>query len=178
MRLRLLCVLAILLCVCLHPLLRSALYPMEYRDVIFACSHEYRVPGSLVCAVIRRESRFRSNAASDAGAYGLMQLTEPTFRELSRELGLSANEDIMSPYQNVRCGTYYLRYLYDRYGDWETVLAAYNAGLGNVDRWLADQRYSEDGRTLHTIPYGETAAYVQDVMKIKEMYHKIYHFGS
>ena len=170
--------LAVLLCVCVNPIARSVLYPLEYRDVILACSNEYDVPVSLICAVIRKESRFRPDSVSHAGAYGLMQLTNPTFRQLSSELKMSSCEDIMSPYSNVRCGTYYLRYLYLRYGNWETALAAYNAGLGNVDRWLTDARYSADGKTLHTIPYSETELYVRDVTKIKELYYKIYELGS
>ena len=178
MRLRLLLIVAAIGCLLLHPVLRSALYPLAYEDVILACGREYDVPAALICGVIRRESRFRENATSRAGAYGLMQLTEPTFRELCAELGLASTEEIMSPYHNVRCGIYYLRCLYDRYGSWETALAAYNAGLGNVDRWLEDPRYTADGKTLHTIPYRETAAYVQDVLKTKEIYYILYHFGS
>lgn len=178
MRLRLLCIVAALCCLLLHLVLRSALYPLAYEDVILACCDEYGVPISLACAVIRQESRFRANAVSHADACGLMQLTEPTFRELSVRLGMSPSENIMSPYHNLRCGVYYLRSLYDRYGIWETALAAYNAGMGNVDEWLQNPRYTADGKTLHTIPYGETAAYVQDVMKTKEIYHTFYHFGS
>ena len=177
MRFRLLVAACLLLCVGTWPHLRSLLYPMGYEDVLLACSEEFDVPPSLLCAVIRQESRFRQNAVSHAGAYGLMQLTEPTFRELSAELGMS-DEDIMSPYHNVRCGTYYLRCLYDRYGSWKTALAAYNAGMGNVDRWLTDERYSSDGINLYTVPYSETAAYVRDIMEIKENYYKIYNLGS
>ena len=178
MRFYLLLVLTVLLCFCLYPLARASLYPLEHEDVILACGAEFDVPPSLICAVVRQESHFRTDAKSSAGALGLMQLTESTFRELSAQLGIAPGEDIMSPYHNLRCGSYYLHVLYERYGCWETALAAYNAGLGNVDRWLADAHYSLDGQTLHTIPYPETAAYVRDTIAIKENYYKIYKLGS
>ncbi len=167
-----------MLSIFLHKPLRSLLYPLRHEDIILTYSQAYHVPPSLVCAVIRHESRFRRDAVSHAGAYGLMQLTKPTFQELCARLGMDSHSDIFSPYSNIQCGVYYLRFLYDKYGNWETVLAAYNAGLGHVDQWLANPRYSADGKTLYCIPYQETAVYVQDVIKTKEIYHTFYFFGS
>jgi hypothetical protein len=72
-------------CCFLQPFVYSALYPMQYRDVILACEKEFDVPAPIICAVIRQESRFHADAVSSAGAFGLMQLTKATFRELSAE---------------------------------------------------------------------------------------------
>ena len=58
--------------------------------------------------------------------------------------------------------------------DTDTVLAAYNAGAGRVQEWLADSTCSSDGKTLHTIPYAETEEYVRKVRKAQEMYRKLY----
>ncbi len=149
-------------------------YVREYEDFISAAATEYQVPEELVCAVIWCESRFHPEAKSVAGACGLMQLAPATFQEVLWRLGLPEDGDIFSPEQNIRCGTFYLQYLYDLYGDWETVLAAYNAGMGNVNTWLADARYSDDGVSLREIPFSETASYVRKVLDTQEIYRSLY----
>lgn len=150
------------------------LYPDEYSGYVIAYGDEYGVPSSLVFAVIHCESRFRYDAVSKAGACGLMQLTEATFQELSIRLQLPDDSDIFEPRINILCGTYYLRYLFERYGNWETALAAYNAGLGNVDEWLNDPAYSVDGTTLIEIPFRETKTHVKKVLTAWEIYKKLY----
>ena len=54
------------------------------------------------------------------------------------------------------------------------MLAAYNAGSGNVSKWLADPRYSSDGKTLTEIPFGETKRYVNRVFNNYKIYDKLY----
>ncbi len=150
------------------------LYPQEYNDYVHAYARAYDVPSDLLFAVIRCESSFRREAVSKAGACGLMQLTEPTFRDICLRLELPENCDIFSAQINIQCGAYYLRYLFDRYGNWSTALAAYNAGLGNVDAWLDDQTYSTDGKTLTDIPFAETKAHVKKVLATWKIYKELY----
>ena len=150
-------------------------YPLAYQDLISAASEEFDLPKDLLCGVIWCESRFKPDAQSSAGACGLMQMTPTTFGEVLGRLELPEDTDIFAPEQNIRCGAFYLRRLYDLYdGNWETALAAYNAGMGNVNNWLSDPRYSDDGETLKDIPYPETAAYVQKVQEAKEVYRELY----
>ena len=150
------------------------IFPMAFEDLIIAYAHENHLPVSLVAAVIWCESRFHPEAVSSAGACGLMQLTPPTFRELAAELGLPINCNILDPNANIRCGTAYLQKLLDLFPELPTALAAYNAGIGNVTKWLADPRYSHDGRTLHTIPFAETRGYVKRVLAVQKLYEKLY----
>lgn len=150
------------------------MFPLGYQDVVSAYAHEADLPASLVNAVICCESRFRPEAVSSAGACGLMQLTPPTFRELVSELGLPPNSDLFDPAANIRCGTYYLKKLMTLFPEPSTALAAYNAGIGNVSDWLADPKYSHDGRTLHTIPFAETRKYVKRVLFAQKIYENIY----
>ena len=71
-------------------------------------------------------------------------------------------------------GCYYLSYLIEKYGNTDTALAAYNGGMGNVSKWLADKRYSLDGKTLYKIPYAETEKYVKRVKAFVKIYEKLY----
>lgn len=97
-----------------------------------------------------------------------MQLTEVTAKECADRLGLT-NYDYMDPETNIKLGCYLLRMLIDRYESTDTALAAYNAGIGNVDGWLADPNYSRDGKNLYEIPFTETKYYVEKVNQyIKE----------
>lgn len=150
------------------------LFPLAYEDLILGYTHEYELSSSLAEAIIWCESRYRPEAVSPMGACGLMQLTPATFRELCSELSLLPNSDIHDPATNIRCGTFYLQKLLKRFPALPTALAAYNAGIGNVTKWLADPRYSHDGKTLHTIPFAETRRYVKRVLAVQEIYEKLY----
>lgn len=70
-------------------------------------------------------------------------------------------------------GSQTLALLLEEFGTLENALAAYHAGWGNVTRWLADSQYSSDGKTLTTIPFGDTRAYVSKVMETAETYRRL-----
>ena len=151
-------------------------YPRDYSEYVSVYAEKYGVPEELVYAVIRTESDFDSGAVSGAGAVGLMQLMPETFRWLTDEILFDHLESGMlyDPETNIRYGTYYLSALYDRYGDWELALAAYNGGLGNVDKWLADDRYADGEGGLKKIPFRETRQFVKRVTAAREKYEKLY----
>lgn len=152
------------------------LYPREYGDIVESAAAEQDIPESLVYSVIRAESSFRADAVSRAGAKGLMQLMPETYEWLVKKHGGSESpEDITDPAVNIRYGCLYLRSLYDRFGDWSLAVAAYNAGPNRVAGWLADSRYSDDGKTLAKIPYAETENYVNRVLSAWEKYEKLYY---
>ena len=69
---------------------------------------------------------------------------------------------LFDPEVNLRFGCYYLSYLFERFDDLTTVIAAYNAGEGRVAAWLADPLLSKNGKLI-SIPFDETAAYVKNV---------------
>lgn len=154
-------------------------YPREYGEFVTYYSSEFDVPEPLIYAVIRTESGFDAEARSHAGAVGLMQLMPDTFDWLSRLLDeKSPTGDIADPETNIKYGTYYLRHLYDRFGSWQTAVAAYNAGHGRVEGWLKDPKYSGDGKNLINIPIEETYNYVNKVNDSYEAYNKLYYNGA
>ena len=151
-------------------------YPQGYSEYVTVYAEKYGVPEHLIYSVIRTESDFESGAISRVGAVGLMQLLPSTFQWLTDSILFEhLNEGMLhDPETNIRYGTYYLSFLYDRYGNWEVALAAYNGGPGNVDRWLADEAYADGEGGLRNIPFKETKQFVSRVTKAWEKYDKLY----
>lgn len=156
--------------------LEKANYPKKYSEYVERYSDEYGLEPSLVYAVIRTESGFDPDAQSDAGACGIMQMMPSSFEWLQQKRGTEGEyttEDLFNPEVCIDYGCYLLKYFHDYYGDERCAVAAYNAGFV-VGEWLADSRYSKDGKTLDNVPYPETSNYVDKVESAKEMYIKLY----
>ena len=156
-------------------------YKMVYPEWIQAYAKEYALDPYLVAAVIDVESDNRVQVASHKGAIGLMQIMPDTGEWIAGHLGEAYDEQrLRDPETNIRYGCWYLRFLMDRFSGVEPVLAAYNAGQGNVRNWLQDASTSSDGRTLSHIPFPETAEYVERVLHSYERYQTLYPdvFGS
>ena len=138
-------------------------FPLRYKDDIKRAAGEFCVDPVLVAAVIRAESNFDARATSAKGARGLMQLLPSTAEFVAGLVSMDAYE-LENSRDNIRLGTAYLRYLFDKFGDTRTVLIAYNAGEGNVVRWLGD------GDVLTGSPFPETNAYVERVLNAMNYY--------
>ncbi|MBE7030141.1 MAG: lytic transglycosylase domain-containing protein [Ruminococcaceae bacterium] len=157
------------------PILHT-LFPLRHREWIDTYSEKYGLDPYLVMGVISAESRFEESAVSHKDARGLMQITGETAAWCIGKFDIPATaEQIHLPEVNIQIGCAYLDYLMETFdGQTQTVLAAYNAGQGNVRKWLADVAYSADGKTLHTIPFEETRTYVDKVIKRMEIYRRLY----
>jgi peptidoglycan lytic transglycosylase len=138
-------------------------YPLRYSEYVRVHARENDLDPALLAAVIYQESKFDAGAESKSGAIGLMQLTPATAHGIAIRTGGSRfrTEDLLNPEINIRYGAWYLRNLFQKYGDERLVLAAYNAGQGNVDRWRADGR---------PIAFAETRAYIDRVEHLKHVY--------
>jgi soluble lytic murein transglycosylase len=157
--------------------LSRTVYPLEHQGVIRAAAKKNRVDPALVAAVIYVESGFDEHARSPQGAVGLMQVLPETARQIARETGGSAfvTDDLEDPKVNVRYGTYYLRRSLDQFrGDTFAAVAAYNAGGGAVGRWAAEAEAEGHDLRVEDIPYAETRAYVDDVLRVREVYRETY----
>lgn len=147
-------------------------YPLKYLDIIEKNTDIYRIDPALICAVIHAESKFAERAVSHKGASGLMQITEGTADWIAGQMDLrdySFNR-IFEPSLNISIGCRYLAWLMARYENVDSAVAAYNAGSGNVDKWLKNSMYSADGKTLRNIPFKETRDYVKRVRINKQIY--------
>ena len=147
------------------------LYPLDYEAYVTRYSEEYDLDPYLVCAMINAESGFKADAVSHRGAVGLMQMMPATAEEVAGKLSVAGYSDDMlkDAETNIRFGCYYLRYLSDYFeGNTDYVVAAYNAGLGNVREWV------KTDPSLKAIPHPETADYLKKVKAFYEIYQGLY----
>ncbi len=153
----------------------KTLYPSRYGDFVEIYAKENNLSEYFVYAVIECESGFDKDAVSYADARGLMQLTPDTFRWLQTKKGEKLSDDMLfDPETNIKYGCYFYGILMKEYEKEETAIAAYHAGMGNVSKWLKNEEYSPDGKTLSEIPFGNTKKYVDKVIKTKNIYSKLY----
>ena len=128
---------------------------------------KYGIDSRLILAVIRTESTFDPTCLSSSGAKGLMQILKSTYEEdIKVHLKLEEDyKDLENGEFNVMCGTYYLYWLSRYLKGNEQILAAYNGGIGNVQRWLKNEKYSHNGKTLivENIPNEGVRNYVKRV---------------
>lgn len=154
-----------------HHAAREISLPLRYDDIIRQQAREKNLDPALIAAVIFVESRFIAGRTSPAGAEGLMQITPETARDIARRSGGTrfTVADLDTPQINISYGSYLLRELLDRYdGDLAAALAAYNAGPGNADKWGGSSLKAQD------IPFPETRAYVEKVLRAQEDYRARY----
>lgn len=148
----------------------------SFPEVPMPPAYVYRK--TLSHAIMRQESSFDRTAVSHAGARGMMQLMPGTANEVSRRLGLGYSRDRLTgdPQYNIMLGSAYFGQLMDRYNNYAPLaVAAYNAGPGNVNKWLAangDPRLPsvDVTRWIEEIPFFETRNYVQRVLENAVVY--------
>ena len=156
---------------------REIKLPLRHEDIIRQQARDKNVDASLIAAVIYAESRFRYQT-SHVGATGLMQIMPETADYIARKTGGTQfkREDLATPQINIAYGTWYLRYLLNKYdGNTILTLAAYNAGEGKVDEWLAGA--AADGEAFDRrrhIPFPETSEYVEKVLDARRQYREQY----
>ena len=153
-------------------------YPVAYTEWIEQYASEYSLDPYLVQSIMRCESSNDPAAVSDAGAIGLMQIMPETATWIAHKLDLDDTytvDQLYDPETSIRFGCWYLNFLQGRFdGDVMEMVAAYNAGHGSVEDWLADPRFSADGETLLSIPFEQTARYYEKVMTAYEKYTTLY----
>jgi soluble lytic murein transglycosylase len=143
---------------------------------ILNSARKHGVDPALVKAVIWRESRFHPEARGNKGESGLMQIMENTGLEWAgaQRVTLLSQSDLLDPVRNIECGTWYLRKLLGRYQQTDDpvpyALADYNAGRGNVLKWMKESAVTNSADFMGQIGFPSTSNYVQAVMGRRQRY--------
>ena len=180
MKKKILLIIIILIAICLvifKDKLLSIIYPDKYKEIVERYSREYGVDNKLVLAIIKSESNFNPNVKSHKGAIGLMQLMENTAIEISQKIGIeeeNIKEKLSDPETNIRIGTKYLSDLIEKYDNIELALTAYNAGTGNVEKWIEEKVIKSDGSDIEKVPFKETNKYVRTTLRNYRIYEDLY----
>lgn len=152
------------------------LYPIKYEEYVTKYSNELNIDPMLSYAIIKTESNFKEEVRSKSGAIGLMQLMDNTAKEQAQKLNVEyTNETLLNPEKNILLGLNYFSTLLDKFNqNYILAFTAYNAGLGNVQKWISNGTIKEDGTDIENIPFKETNMYVRKIINNYEMYKKLY----
>jgi soluble lytic murein transglycosylase len=151
-------------------------YPRPYSTTVSAVATEFDVDPLLIWAIMREESRYDPNALSVANAQGLMQVIPSTRAWIAEQLGVEISPgETYDPETSIRMGGWLLSFLTDYFdGDLDLAIAAYNAGVGNVETWQADPLVSNRDDLLRWISFGETRLYLERILLSYQVYQALY----
>lgn len=169
-------IIAVIGCVANNYLQYNFFYPLKYYDTVCTQAEKYNLDPMLIMAIIKAESNFEPEAVSHKDAVGLMQITPTTAAWAAEQMGIFDFDakKLSNPETNIAIGVWYIDYLLDYYeGHQQLAFAAYNAGTGNVDKWLESNRIQENGKVL-TLPYKETSKYLVNINTYYDRYKQLY----
>ena len=150
--------------------------PREYAEFVSRYAEEYGIPDYMVYAVISVESGFRSGAVSDDGRIGLMQVDPENLEWLESSLREPLEQrSLHDPETNIRCGSYYLAYLYSLFGRWTPTLAAYETNPDDVTFWSLESALTDKAGNLLRTPYESLNEKIEAIEKKAEIYRSLYH---
>jgi len=150
----------------------------RFDDLIRLAAREYGLPPALVKAVVWQESRFDPKARGSVGELGLMQVTENAALEWAKaeKIPNFSRTQLMDPRTNTLAGAYYLAKVMRRYTNTDNALpyalADYNAGRGNVLRWLTGPATTNSASFTAAVGFPSTRAYIQSVSEQYEFYRR------
>ncbi|HJV65977.1 MAG TPA: transglycosylase SLT domain-containing protein [Geomonas sp.] len=146
-------------------------YPLAFRDDVVKNASANALPESLVYAIMRTESNYLPGALSPVGAVGLMQIMPATAERISK----GDSTRLTQPDLNIKLGARHLKGLLTQFDKkLPLVIAAYNAGSGNVKRWQKNLGELPNDEFVESIPFGETREYVKKVTTAMALYQRLY----
>ncbi|MDR1391841.1 MAG: lytic transglycosylase domain-containing protein [Clostridiales bacterium] len=141
-------------------------------------SKEMNVDKFLIYSIIKVESNFKEKSISRSGAKGLMQIMNATAKECANKVGIKIvlPDDLFSADLNIRLGTFYIKNLLKKYNDnLPIALAAYNAGIGNVNSWFGkDIGNINFNKIINRVRFFQTKTYIKKVIFYYKKYKNIY----
>jgi soluble lytic murein transglycosylase len=151
-------------------------YPLTHWDEIKKWAAARGLDKYQVAGIIRQETIFDPRASSHANAYGYMQLLMPTAKSMARKYNSrmpASISDLFDPALNIELGTAYMKDQFEKFGRFEYVGVAYNAGPGRVNQWTSTLP-SEIDEFVEAIPFKETKGYVQGIIRNSAQYRRLY----
>lgn len=148
--------------------------PIKYREIISKQAEISSIDSNLLAALIFVESGFESDALSSRGAVGLMQIMPETAGWIAEQKNLEdfSVSELYNPKINIEFGSWYFAHLLEKFdNNLNLALAAYNAGQGNVSKWIEsgwDGKMEEE----RSVPFGETDNFIRKVLKTRIFYQK------
>jgi soluble lytic murein transglycosylase len=158
-------------------MLQRLIYPLPYADLIAAQAKQRGVDPLLFAGLIRQESTFNPRARSSANALGLSQVLPSTGQGIANALGRASfsSDELYRPSVAIEFGVFYLGRQLGHYGNRVyPSLAAYNAGGGNVNTWMAEFGGEDPDIFMELIPFAETSYYVRIVYENYQHYRRLY----
>jgi soluble lytic murein transglycosylase len=153
------------------------LYPAPYGPALREYAPQRGVDPRYVLAIMRQESRFRSDAKSVSAARGLLQFIPTTANRIAAQLGLGnfQQDELYNPRVAVLFASQYMGNLFKLFPDMpQAVAASYNGGEDNVARWVARARSTDPDRYVIEIGYTQSKDYVFKVLPNYWTYQKLY----
>lgn len=154
----------------------QARYPLLYLEPIQKWASARQVNPLLVVGLMRQESMFQPKIKSVAGAVGLMQVMPNTAKWIAPQIGVDMKTiNLENPNDNIMLGTWYLDHTHQEYNNNSMLaIASYNAGPGNVAKWLRTIPKQDPDEFVEEIPFGETRNYVRQVLGNYWNYLRLY----
>jgi soluble lytic murein transglycosylase len=152
-------------------------WPLRWWGEVQDATTGYAWDPRVFHGLVREESNFNPRIVSHAGARGLSQLMPPTARSVAGWMGMTVSKSAMfDPATNLKIGARYLDFLIeDEFGgNWALALAGYNAGQGNVRKWLGSKGNLPTDEFVESIPFRETRHYVKRVSDSFLTYRLLY----
>ena len=151
---------------------------INYQDQITETSENFNIDPLLTASIVKVESDFDNDAQSHQGAQGLMQLLDETARHSAEVIGMDYYPEKLNDIDyNLNLGVGYYNYLIKYYNNQKLALAAYNGGVGNVDKWIKDGVLDKNNPDISKIPFDETRQYVTKVEATYDVYKTFYKDG-
>jgi soluble lytic murein transglycosylase len=153
------------------------LFPLPYRQAIFSEAAGAGVDRYLLAAMVKTESDFNPGAVSVKGARGLMQVMPETGKWVADQKNIEnySPDLLFNAETNIKIGAYYVAHLLDECnGSTVLMLGAYNAGIGNVQKWIEQGQWNGEKGRVDQIPFPETRQFIRKVLFYQQLYHYLY----
>ncbi|MBN1532142.1 MAG: lytic transglycosylase domain-containing protein [Spirochaetes bacterium] len=153
----------------------KALLPRPFARCVGESAGRFKVESNMIYSLIKAESLFNHAAVSSAGAVGLMQLMPGTARGIARDLSIPKGYDLKEPCTSILMGTQYISWLREYLNNnFEYMVAGYNGGAGNVQRWKKKLNAPDMDYFTEFVPFEETRFYILRTGKFLEQYRAVY----